>query len=137
MAKHSGGYCPYAHAEHLGIKLVYRRLEKSNGLWVPEHRAIFLQPGMRAAHERSVLAHEIGHAKLGHEHRDNPKHELQAHLYAARRLINRADYIKAERMYGGNRDLIAHQLGVVAEIVRAYQLIVEREIADARNLKSA
>jgi Zn-dependent peptidase ImmA (M78 family) len=82
-----GVYDPYEHAARLGIEVTYGRLRSCNGLWVPDQRMIILRPGMRALLERTVLAHEVAHACLGHRD-DRPKHERQADHFAARHLIN-------------------------------------------------
>jgi Zn-dependent peptidase ImmA (M78 family) len=80
-------YDPYAHAEALGIRVIHRRLTSGTGLWVPDHRVIFIQERMRRVHDRSTLAHELGHACLGHRD-DRPKHEVQADRFAAERLVD-------------------------------------------------
>lgn len=80
-------YDPYEHAARLGINVVLGRLRSANGLWIPEEHTVILKQGMRRLLERSVLAHEIGHAVLGHPD-DSPRNERQADRYAARQLIN-------------------------------------------------
>lgn len=80
-------YDPYAHAEDLGIRVIRRRLTTGTGLWVPDQSVIFVQERLRRVHERSTLAHELGHACLGHRD-DRPKHEVQADRFAAERLID-------------------------------------------------
>jgi Zn-dependent peptidase ImmA (M78 family) len=85
-------YDPFAHAEQLGIEVQYHPLRASNGLWVPDHRVIFLQPRMRVIHERSILAHEVAHAALGHRD-DRPKHEVLADRAAAENLIDRDEIL--------------------------------------------
>ena len=81
-----GEYDPYEHAARLGIAVEYHGLRTANGMWIPEERTILLKRGMRVLLERSVLAHELAHAELGHMD-DSPAHERQADLLAARRLI--------------------------------------------------
>ncbi len=80
-------YDPYEHADRLGLNVVTGRVRSANGLWVPQERTIILRRGMRRLLERSVLAHEIGHAVLGHAD-DRPRYEWQADVFAARRLIH-------------------------------------------------
>lgn len=82
-----GAYDPYEHADRMGIPVIQGRLRTANGLWIPEERVIVLRPGMRRLLERSTLAHELGHAALGHRD-DRPRHERQADIYAARHLID-------------------------------------------------
>jgi len=81
-----GDYDPHDHAERLGVAVEYYPLRASNGLWIPDRKLILIKPRMRALHERSVLAHELGHVCLGHRD-DNPRHERQADIFAARHLI--------------------------------------------------
>lgn len=81
-----GGYDPFEHADALGIRVEWGRPRTANGLWVPDANLIILKKGMRVLLERSVLAHEIGHAALGH--RDTtPRNERRADAFAARNLI--------------------------------------------------
>jgi hypothetical protein len=113
-----GSYDPFEHADALGLTIVYGRLRTGNGLWIPDHRTIILQPRMRVIHERSILAHEIGHADLGH--RDGrPKHEVLADRYAADHLIDLQRY----------RELVAWmpdvaclslELGVTTKLMQVY-----------------
>lgn len=114
-----GGYDPFEHAQQLGIRVVYRDLDDCNGLWVADLNAIYLRPGMRAIHERCVLAHEIGHAVLGHRE-STAKNELQADLYAALRLISFRTLRIAARQYDSDRH-IAEECGVTVPILKAYR----------------
>lgn len=82
-----GQYDPYEHAERLGIRVEYQSLRTVNGLWIPDRNLIIIRSGMRRPHERSTLAHEIGHAIHGHRD-DRPKHERQADVFAATHLID-------------------------------------------------
>lgn len=113
-----GGYDPFEHAERLGIQIVYRRLTTANGLWVPDLHAIFLQPRMRAVHERSVLAHELGHACLGHRH-STPKLERQADHFAARHLIDpqHLDYV---RRTSSDPNVWANEVGVTLNLLEVF-----------------
>lgn len=111
-------YDPHEHAEALGIQVVYRKLRTANGLWVPDHRVIFLQTRMRAIHERSVLSHELGHVCLGH--RDaTPRQEKQADRWAARKLIHPEEL---EQAAAGHPDpgVWCHDLNVSAHLLAQY-----------------
>lgn len=112
-------YDPFAHADRLGIRVIFGRLRTANGLWLPDHRTIFIKEGMRAVHTRVALAHEIGHAELGHED-DRPKHERQADLYAARHLV---DPVRLRELAAWTNDAfrIAQELGVTQRILHAYK----------------
>lgn len=111
-------YDPYEHAQRLGIRVVYRPLRSSNGLWVPEIRTIFLQTKMRVIHERSVLAHEIGHAIMGHRE-STPRHEVQADRWAARHLIN-PDELQRAAKASPDPGVWCHELNVSADILERY-----------------
>lgn len=89
-------YDPFEHAEDLGIPVIFRPLRAANGMWLPDHQVIVVQPGMRALHTRSTLAHEIAHALLGHED-DRPKHEVAADRYAGTLLIHPRECERAMR----------------------------------------
>lgn len=111
-------YDPWDHAEQLGITVVHRTLRASNGLWVPDARTIILRPRMRRIVERSVLAHELGHAH--HAHRDDrPKHELQADRFAARHLIHPSELQRAASA-SPDPGAWCHELAVNARILRRY-----------------
>lgn len=127
MVKTTGlDYDPYEHARNLGIHVVYRPLRTANGLWVPEIRTIFLRTRMRVIHERSVLAHELGHACMGHIE-STPRHELQADRWAAKHLINPAELQRAAAA-SPDPGVWCHELNVSADILERY-LRDDRRIA--------
>ena len=113
-----GDYDPFEHAERLGIQIVYRRLTSGNGLWVPDLHAIFLQPRMRAVHERSTLTHELGHACLGHRH-STPKHERQADIFAARHLIDPTK-LDQVRHHSSDPNVWANEVGVTLPLLETF-----------------
>ena len=117
MTRH-GGYDPFEHAERLGIQIVYRRLTTGNGLWVPDLHAIFLQPRMRAVHERTILAHELGHACLGHRS-STPKHERQADIFAAKHLIDPTQ-LDTVRRFSPDPNVWAHEIGVTLPLLETF-----------------
>lgn len=79
-------YDPYQHAEVLGIEVIHRPITTAHGLWMPDHNLIVIREGMRRIHDRSALAHEIGHAVLGHVD-DRPLFERRADVFAAENLV--------------------------------------------------
>jgi Zn-dependent peptidase ImmA (M78 family) len=117
-------YDPFAHAEQLGVQVVYRRLRTANGLWVPDIRTIFLQTRMRALHERSVLSHELGHVCLGHRE-SNPRNELLADRWAARHLID-TDELHAAAQSTEDIGAWCHELNVSADILERYLTDIRR-----------
>jgi Zn-dependent peptidase ImmA (M78 family) len=113
-----GSYDPFEHADALGLTITYGRLRSGNGLWIPDYRTIILQPRMRFIQERSVLAHEIGHADLGH--RDGrPKHETLADRYAAEHLIDLARYRELVR-WTPDVARLSLELGVTTKLMQVY-----------------
>jgi Zn-dependent peptidase ImmA (M78 family) len=113
-----GSYDPFEHAEQLGLTIVYGRLRTANGLWIPDIRTIILQPRMRVIQERSVLAHEIGHADLGHRD-DRPKHETLADRYAAEHLID-PDRLRDVAQWTPDLSKASLELGVTTKLMRIY-----------------
>jgi len=119
-------YDPFAHAEKLGIEIVYRRLTTANGLWVPDLRTIFLQPRMRAVHERSVLGHELGHVCLGHR-TSTPRNERQADRFAAARLVDRDRLVDVQRA-SSDPNVWANEVGVTLDLLETW-FTIERNAA--------
>lgn len=111
-------YNPYEHAEQLGIRVAHQELRAANGYWIPDHNLILLRSGMRAVHARTVLAHEIGHAVLGHRD-DRPKHESQADRFAARNLIDLAE-CEAVMRATGDLYLASLELEVSQRMLRLF-----------------
>lgn len=115
--------------EEHGLSVVERRGATLGGY---DHaaRRIRLDPGMSARTARSVLAHELGHAALGHtvtSHRPTRVHqERRADEWAARLMITPAAYAAAEAARGTHRASLAFELGVTVELVIAYQRLLQR-----------
>lgn len=111
-------YDPYEHADEMDIEIVHRRLRTANGLWVPEHRVIFLQPRMHRIHERSVLAHELVHAEFGDVGRVEFQ-ERRADRLAARRLIRSIDLQRATKL-SDDPGAWAIEVGVTDHLMGTY-----------------
>ena len=56
-------YDPRSHAADLGVPIVEYPLRADLGRYIPDLHTILIRPRMRAAFERSVLAHEVVHAE--------------------------------------------------------------------------
>jgi hypothetical protein len=113
-------YDPYTHAAELGVTItVDRDTCGHDGLWLPDENRINLRPGMLQIQERSVLAHELGHAV--HGHRDSrPKNEMLADRFAAEKLVDREMLIG---MMASDPEAYARwclELGVTMKILRVY-----------------
>lgn len=113
-------YDPWAHAEQLGIEVVVRPLRTAHGLWLPDMNTIAIHSRIRSGAQRLVLAHEIGHADLGHRD-DRPKHERQADVYAARNLIC-PDELEDLYKWCPDEQRVISELGVTTRLFRAYVL---------------
>ncbi|VXB76606.1 ImmA/IrrE family metallo-endopeptidase [Pseudoclavibacter sp. 8L] len=89
---------PYQQARRLKIEVehVDDELDGDLGRWYPHERKIELTTGLLHRTERSVLAHELAHAMLGHPAGDDPKRERQADRWAALRLIDHDELLEAE-----------------------------------------
>lgn len=111
-------YDPWAHAEQLGIDVIVRPLRTAHGLWLPDMNTIAIHSRIRAGAQRLVLAHELGHADLGHRD-DRPKHEHQADVYAARNLIC-PDELQDLYKWCPDEQRIISELGVTTRLFRAY-----------------
>jgi Zn-dependent peptidase ImmA (M78 family) len=113
-----GGYDPHDHAHRLGIDVVYGTLRTANGLWLPDRNVIILKPGMRSLLERTVLAHEVGHAALGHRE-STPRTERQADRYAAQHLLCRDD-VERVALLSPDPGAWCVELGVTPHILETY-----------------
>ena len=109
---------PYEYAEQLGIQVLHRPIRSAHGLWIPEHKTIVIRTGLRAIHDRVALTHELGHAMMGHQD-DRPKHELQADLFAASKLIDPRKLARLSYCQENAAELAA-ELGVTQRLLHVY-----------------
>lgn len=119
-------------ADALGVRISYADLSRldRDGDYNRAKNTIRLQEGMSHRLHRSVLAHELAHAVFGDVTSKfgpvNAKQERRADEWAALRLIDRDDYSHAEHTHDGNVILIAQELDVIDDIVKAYRRILLR-----------
>ncbi|MBP3978896.1 ImmA/IrrE family metallo-endopeptidase [Microbacterium sp. BLY] len=117
-------------ADDLGIRIVERGGPTPGG-FQPVTRTIRLAPGMSRRTTRSILAHELGHAHLGHqptrEAALRARQERQADEWAAARLITPTAYAAAEQLRGPHPPSIAFELDVTIEVVLAFQRLLLRQ----------
>lgn len=115
--------------EQHGLRLVERR-GASRGGFEPSTSTIRIEPGMSTRATCSVLAHELGHAVLGHvptsDRSVRGRQEQRADEWAARLLISPRSYADAEQLRGPHAASLAFELGVTVEIVLAYQRLLRR-----------
>lgn len=111
-------YDPFAHAEELGLQVLFRPLTVDHERWLPQHATVVIKESLRPAHRRVACAHAIGHWM--HRHPDNrPKHEVQADRYAAEMLVDR-DEISDLIRTAPDLARIAAELGVTTRLLRVY-----------------
>ncbi len=124
-------YCPYEHAESLGIAIVFMRLPENRwGECDCEHGVIRLHKDLNVVECRCTLAHELAHALAG----DPPspfglirtRAERRAKCAAAQFLICPIEYACAEECYGPSVAGISWALEVIPEIVVDFRTYVAR-----------
>ncbi|EYT56189.1 hypothetical protein H490_0103320 [Leucobacter sp. UCD-THU] len=120
------------YAQHLGVT-VERTPDldpRFPGDYSHRSRHVRVLDGMTQVKTRSVLAHELGHASYGDEPIQCPRAaermERRADEWAAHFLIDTTEYRLAEQRYGENLEWLAHELGVLPRLVRAYRRTLRR-----------
>lgn len=112
-------YCPWTHAEKLGIHIVYRELPSPMiAAYSPDTDLIYVKPKLRATVEKCAIAHEIVHWEYkdtGCKGGENDR----ADKVAANRLIKDSDLMKLAADSNDYRS-IARELGVTLKILKAY-----------------
>jgi hypothetical protein len=93
-------------------------LRSGTGLWVPDLNTVFIQERLRSVHDRSALAHELGHVDLAHRD-DRPKHEVMADRYAAEHMVDPDRLVDLMR-WSPDPSRWAHELGVTTRLIRVY-----------------
>lgn len=111
-------------AESMGVQL-QRHTGGCPG-WYDHHRRIIsTRRGQSIGQYRSVLAHELGHAAhgdtpTGNGHFDQ-RQERRADEYAARLLINHADFEAAAVWHHGHLPAIADELEVTKHLLHVWK----------------
>lgn len=115
--------------EENGLHLIERRGRRPGG-YEPHTATIRVTPGLSARATSSVIAHELGHAMLGHtptaDSSIRARQERRADEWAARLLIDADAYAEAERARGTHPASLAFELGVTVELVTAYRRLLRR-----------
>jgi Zn-dependent peptidase ImmA (M78 family) len=88
------------------------------GFYDHRHRLITLAPDLAPAQYRSTLAHELGHAILGHIG-TRPKQERQADRWAARQLLT-VDLVVEHATLQVEVTELAHRLDVMPWVLEAF-----------------
>lgn len=93
------------------------------GAWCHRKRQVTMRPDLPEHVYRSVLAHELGHAHLGHSGYNAPDSipERAADRFAAKHLIRMDDYHAAMATYGNDTAAIARELNVMPWVISEFQ----------------
>lgn len=117
-------------ANALGVRVTHVSLRGRDGEYRHDLKRIRLQEGMTLRMERSILAHELGHAVFGDVPSKfgpvNAKQERRADEWAALRLITPDAYRAAEANWDGHISAMAYDLCVISRLVEAYQRVLQR-----------
>lgn len=111
--------------EH-GVEVVTHR-GGDKGRWYPSRQTISLRSDLPARARRYTLAHELGHAVLGHDAgADLPqwvvdKQERAADRWAAETLISEDAFKSAEAALGPHPGAIAAELGVTVHLLEVWR----------------
>lgn len=115
-------YVPRDHAAELGVPIIDYPLRADFGRYVPQLGAILIKPRMRAALERSVIAHELVHAERHECQTGVPlldlRMERNADRVASLRLIDEDELLDLMR-WSADPGRWAIELGVTAELLEA------------------
>lgn len=109
-----------AKAAEYGVMVHFWHLdENTRGLYDHEDRSIFLNLRLTPVERRSTLAHELGHCHYGHTG-NSPAQERLARAYAAKLLVDPAEYARLERI-NPDQHWLAEEFSVTAEIIFDYE----------------
>ncbi|MGP9760202.1 ImmA/IrrE family metallo-endopeptidase [Corynebacterium sp. AOP12-C2-36] len=114
-----------AKAKELGVAVYETNKLRGdlNAIYMHDDRVILLRDDLDPYTKRSALAHEIGHARYGDEHSDDPRLERRADLWAAQLVISEPAYREAEQDYGPHPGALAWALGVTRDVVDTWRTL--------------
>lgn len=103
-----------------GIEIHVSHLDEDVlGYWSPDEGRIYHDWMLTPDEAAVTVAHELGHAYYGHRC-DSSRNEFQADDYAARLLIDPAEYAATEAI-SSDLTYIAEELRVTVELVEFFQ----------------
>lgn len=114
------------YAESHGVEVVERHLPAGwpHALYIPELNTIYLEANQPHYCKRVNLAHELGHAILGHTRPQTTwweaRQEAQADIFAARLLIDADGYARLEKLYD-SAPAIADELEVTLHLLEVWK----------------
>ena len=97
------------------------------GLYSRRERLIIINEALTTRLKTAALAHELAHAICEHDGHQTPAVEQQVNEMAARMLISRDAYKRAEALYGNDVHAIANELDVALIMVESFRKTLERE----------
>lgn len=108
-------------AHEMGVRIIYtsKLHDGLNACWHKPSRSIFISKHLDPVTLRCALAHELGHATLGHEC-STPGAERKADQWAAATLLNDTDVLDASLRAGGHPAAIAAELGVTPQVLATW-----------------
>ena len=114
-------------AASMGLKVVFVKVEGGlQGCYLNERQQIVVAAGLPRALQRETLAHELGHARYGHDC-SNPRNEHRAWQHALTLLFgDGAEYAELEQL-GFDKFQIAEELDVTVRCVEMLQEKLHRE----------
>jgi IrrE N-terminal-like domain len=111
----------FQHCADVGIDIEWRDLgELRRGEFRRHANTIVLSPRLTRAQVLACLAHELGHASLGHGC-STPANERRAWEYAAALVITPAEYRAAESRVGPDPPALALELSVTPRLVEEWR----------------
>lgn len=113
-----------------GLSIHASRLDDDvRGYYSPSERRIYFDLSLTPNERRATIAHELGHHHHGHDCSTDAA-ERQADVYAALVLIHPDEYAAVAR-HTRDREAIADELGVTADVIEAYEDHCLARIGDA------
>lgn len=120
----AASYSPWRDAaeRHPDIHIQRCSVPLADAAWIPEHRVILIEASLDRAARKAVLAHELAHIDLGHQHADSGdwkawKIEVAADKLAARRLLSLDALADAARVCRSAQE-VAEYLEVTLPLVK-------------------
>lgn len=76
-----------------------------------------------------TLAHEVAHVVHDHPADTTKRQEMQAHIWAARHVVDPWRVFKAAQIYPHNSAMIAHEAGITHHLLRVWCSILHKEMS--------
>lgn len=114
-------------AESEGVQVIFQPLLGARrGAYLHSTREIYINSRMTERNQVATLAHEMVHARYGHEGRQFASVEKRVDELAAMMLINTSAYAMIEEIYGPHPGTIARELDLPVWVVEAWQRNLNR-----------